>query len=423
MLKPLSPFDAYRTDLDRTNSRSEFGGSDTAWLLMAHCLNRLSRVGDSVREQLARQSAEALRDLRGSGSETPASSSQHATDFDRLIGGLTTIDSPMGADSVARSVRGFSLRMSEAGALSVAYSLLGSARTALTQSSDRERGLLAAEQARVARLLGDLDSADELYRVSALIGERASDSDLLSRSALGRGVLARIRGNYPRARMFFLEGLRLARAAGSDELQYLGHQGMTIVSGVTGDFSAGIEHGWSAYELGAGDETREGESLTNLAHLCLDAGYPAAALRAFLSALSRSSVLRVRLPGLGGAALAAGRVGDRQRLDRLSDEISRTVERSMMPYENAFALRNLAIAYQALGDDVTSERFRQVTLKIAREKGYHEIEVTTERAELARSAPSSQPRELEPKPQSLVFSLEQFEPEADEAAFAATRWG
>ncbi len=424
MLAPLSPFDAYRSDLDRFVKRSEFGNADTVWLLLAHCLGRLSRVGEGVREQLALQSADALRDLMETNTESLADcESSHMADLRRIVGGLAVIDTRAGADAVSRSCRGFAARMAEAGALSVAYSVLGYARVVVSQSGDRERGLLAADQARVARQLGELESADELYRVASMIGERSEDQELVARAALGRGVLARVRGNYPKARMFFQTGLEMAHQAGERELEYFAHQGLTIIHGVSRDFDAGVAHGWAAFRLCDGDMTREAESLTNLAQLCLDAGYPKAALRSFLGALSRTSVLRVRLSALGGAAIAAGRCGDRPMLQRLSDEIQESVERSALPYENADALKSLAMANAAIGDELGAERFRQQCQKIAKARGFFELEMSCDRPEIARSAQKPSPRSLQEDNLNVVSSLELFEPETDEAAFALTRSG
>jgi tetratricopeptide (TPR) repeat protein len=423
MLAPLSPFEAYRSDLDRHSRRSDFGNADTVWLLLAHCLGRLGRVGEGVRETLATQSADALRDLLESDDDTADEATAHVHDLRLIINGLAVLDSPAGADAVSRGVRGFSARMAEAGALSVAYSVLGNTRSCVAQASDRERGLLAADQARVARQLGELESADELYRVATLIGERASDNELLARAALGRGVLARVRGNYPKARVFFQHGLQMASVVGARELQYYAHQGLTIITGVTRDFDAGLEHGWAAFGLSDGDATRESESLTNLAQLCLDAGYPAAALRAFLSALSRTSVLRVRLSALAGAALAAGQTGDRVRLRRLTDETTQTVERSALPFENAHAFQALAAAHVACGDEIAAERYRQEALRIARAKGFHELEIASERLEIARAAKTPPPRDLQEPTRDLVSTLVEFEPESDDAAFALTRSG
>lgn len=421
MLAPLSPFEAYRSDLDRFVKRSEFGSADTVWLLLAHCLGRMSRVGEGVREQLAAQSADALRDLMVASAGDPES--PHQADLRRIVSGFALIDTRAGADAVSRSCRGFAARMAEAGALSVAYSVLGYARVVVSQAGDRERGLLAADQARVARQLGELESADELYRVATLIGERSGDQELVARAALGRGVLSRVRGNYPKARLFFQNGLEMAVQAGARELEYFAHQGLTIIHGVSRDFDAGVAHGWAAFRLCDGDVTRESESLTNLAQLCLDAGYPKAALRSFLGALARTSVLRVRLSALAGAALAAGRVGDREMLDRLAREIHESVERSALPYENADALRQLSAAYAAIGDDLSGERNRQASAKIAKARGFYELEASCERSEVARVATRPATRDLHQENISVVSTLEGFEPETDEAAFALTRSG
>ena len=418
MLAPLSPFEAYRTDLDRQQREGEFGPADTVWLLLAHCLGRLSRVGEGVRERLAVQSAEALSDLLEGDDATAPRLDPHTLDLKRIIAGLAAIQTTEGADGVARGVRGFSARMSEAGALAVAYSVLGNARAVVAQASDRERGLMAADQARVARQLGDLDSADDLYRVAGLIADRSSDVELQARTALGRGVLARVRGNYPKARVFFRQGLELSLRSGSAELQYIAQQGLTIVSGVARDFDAGISHSWAAFGLSDGDQTREAESLTNLAQLCLDAGYPPAALRAFLSALARTTVLRVRLTALHGAAIAAGRSGDRARLVRVTRETVDTIERSALPYENAEAMLGLALGHQASGDNVGCERYRKEALRIAEKRGFNEIAIRCERLAMQRAAVAPKTVDLRSQPRELVSSLGQFEPECDETAFS-----
>lgn len=423
MLAPLSPLDAYRFDLDRQHRRSEFGNADTVWLLLAHCLGRISKVGDAVRDQLALQSANALRDLAESAQDGDAPDGAHINDLRMMIAGLSAIETRAGADAVSRACRGFAARMAESGALSVAYSVIGFARTVAADASDRERGLLAADQARIARQLGELDSAEELYRVASAIGERSSDSELLSRASLGRGVISRVRGNYPRARDFFRHGLHLAVDAKASELEFFAHQGLTIVTCVTGDSDASIYHGWEAFRLAVGDTTREAETLTNLAQLCLEYGYPRAAMRGFVSALARTDTLRIRLSALGGAALASGRLEDRSMLSRVHRDLEQTLEGSSLPYENAQALYHLSAAYLAVGDEVTAERFRQDVLKIATARGYHELQHQVERAELARAARMAAQRELGSTSRNVVTTLEAFEPEAESLAFATTRAG
>lgn len=423
MLAPLSSLDAYRSDMDREHRRTEFGNADTVWLLLTHCLGRLAKTGDSGRDRLAVKSANALRDLSESIGESESFVPAHVSDLSMMIAGLAAIETRAGADSVSRAARGFAARMAESSALSMAFSVLGFARSVAADATDRERGLLAADQARIARQLGELDSADELYRVASAIGERSSDAELLSRSSLGRGVIARVRGNYPRSRAFFQHGLNLAVSAKSRELEFYAHQGLTIVTCVTGDTDGSLRHGWDAFRLAVGDATREAESLVNLAQLCLEYGYPRAALRSFIAALTRTDLLRIRLSALGGAALAAGRLEERGLLTRVARAIAETTEGSALPYENAQALFHLSAAHLALEDEVSAERLRKKVQKIASARGYHELLHQVERDELARTARMTDRRELASTSRTVVATLEAFEAGADELVFATTRAG
>ena len=167
-----------------------------------------------------------------------------------------------------------------------------------------------------------------------------------------------------------------------------------------------------------GDITREAETLTNLAQLCLEYGYPRAALRDFFSALARTQTLRIRLSALGGAALAAGRLEERALLSRVQGELLQTIEGSSLPYENAQGLYHLSAAYLALGDEVTAERFRQDVARIANARGYYELSHRVERAELARAARLEAQRELGSSSRDVVTTLECFEPDAEALAFA-----
>src|SRR5687767_13390191 len=63
MLPLQSPLEAYRSDLSRHPSRTDFGRSDTVWLLVAHCLHRLSRAQRDARRSIAENCAAAIGDL------------------------------------------------------------------------------------------------------------------------------------------------------------------------------------------------------------------------------------------------------------------------------------------------------------------------------------------------------------------------
>src|SRR4029079_18357196 len=63
MLPLQSPLEAYRADLSRHPNRTDFGRSDTVWLLVAHCLHRLSRAQGDARRSIAENCASAIGDL------------------------------------------------------------------------------------------------------------------------------------------------------------------------------------------------------------------------------------------------------------------------------------------------------------------------------------------------------------------------
>jgi tetratricopeptide (TPR) repeat protein len=406
MLYIESPLDAYRSDLARNANREDFGGADTVWLLTAHCLSRVVRTGVEDRGVSAAQSASALRDLLGSDPEGCQLPEPERRDLSQVIDGLTALTDRDSADAVARGVRGMTSRMSDAGAVSMAYTTLASTRELVGLASDRERGLLAADQARVARLLGDLDTSEELYQTCSDIAERSVDFALLSRACLGRGVINRVRGNYPRARVFFERGLELGETAHASELVMLAHQGLTICFAIGHDFDRALKHAWATYLCSEGDRALEGEALGNLAQLCLDAGFPRAALQGFAAVLDRTEVLRVRLSMLGGAAVAAARCDKSDVVERVASEAERHVLRSALAYENAQTLFHLATAYGVMDNTERASAYLARARRLAKVRGFFELLHACENAKLSRATVEAiAPHTLSQASQEVVASL------------------
>lgn len=373
MLAPEAPLDAYRSDLARDKTREDFGGADTIWLLTAHCLARISRASDQDLQLLGSQCASALGDFTrptDSGPETPPA---EIADLLLVVEGLSGLRSVPGADALIRGIRGMVTRMADAGALSMAYTTAGFTRRVAGHGSDRERGLLAADHAMVARLLGDLETADQLYRAAETIGEKARDLMVLSRSYIGRGVVDRVRGNYPRSRIFFERGLELAETIAARDLMRLAHQGLTICHAIGRNFDRGLQHAWATFRLADGDGGREVEALANLAQLCLDAGFPAAALRGYAAVLGRTQSPRVSIGALGGAAIAAAQAGELGVLERAATEIDDRIESSGLPYESAQALYQLAMAFAAAGDPIRRDACLTRARRIAKARGFFEL--------------------------------------------------
>src|SRR4029453_2593708 len=117
MLPLQSPLEAYRADLSRHPNRTDFGRSDTVWLLVAHCLHRLSRAQGDARRSIAENCASAIGDL--SSTVTPDTSEEAAMmeQLARMRRALPRIDSQNGAAEVVDSARVLADQMGEAGAL------------------------------------------------------------------------------------------------------------------------------------------------------------------------------------------------------------------------------------------------------------------------------------------------------------------
>jgi len=406
MLVPEAPLDAYRSDLARDKSREDFGGADTVWLLTAHCLSRIGRASAPDLTMLGSRCASALREFTEPSTEGTPTPVAEISDVLLLVEGLNNIVTRSGADSLTRGVRGMANRMAECGALSMAYTTVSLTRRVAENAGDRERGLVTADQALFARLLGDLDAAEELYRAAESVGERCGDMTVLARVYVGRGVVDRVRGNYPRSRVFFERALELAETVRSRELMRLAHQGLTICHAVARNFDRGLQHGWATLQLADGDQGHETDALANLAQLCLDAGCPAAALRGYAAILGRALSPHKMLGALGGAAIAAAQVGDAAVLDRAATEIDARVRASGLPYENAQAQYHLATAYAAVGNSKLRDEYLGRARKLAKARGFFELVHKTEPALVEKAArPPAASANLTRNSQDVVASL------------------
>ena len=385
MLALQSPLEAYRADLARHPGRRDFGPSDTLWLLVTHCLSRLAKTDEFARNAIAEYCGTAIGELVADLDPAGEQTKETAAAVAKLRYGLGDLEGREGADCIAQAVRTMADAMGDAGALSLAYCSLGHLRAALPAASPSEQGLMLADQARVARLIGDLEGAEELYEMASEIGRRFGKTEVEVRATLGRGVLARVRGNYPKARSLFESGLRKATANGLDELAAAGHQGLLIAAAAAGDVDTALVHGWAAYELAASDATRQAEMLFNLGHLCLLAGYPTAALRGFIASMRRARGLRSRIPALGSAAEAAARLGDEEMVGRISSLLTEAGSEGSLPYETSQAYRSLSVAWGVLGDATRADDWRSRAREIAKRDARHRA---PECADGRRASPS-----------------------------------
>ena len=419
MLPLQSPLEAYRSDLSRHPNRTDFGRSDTVWLLVAHCLHRLSRAHGEARRSIAENCASAIGDLASTVSPDTPEEAVMIAQLARLRGALPLIDTQRGGADLIDAARTLARQMGEAGALWLSFSTLGHVRLAASAARTRDVGLAMADQAWVARTLGDLDSAEELYDQVTAAGVRAGEVELIARSLLGKGVTARVRGNYPKARTWLREGLEQAEAAGLSDLAAIGHQGLLIAAGTAGDLDTALVHGWAAYELLSADPDRQAEVLINVAQASLDAGQAIAARSGFLASLSRSESPRFRLACLGGAAVASATVGDSATLTSLACKAEESLSPSAFPYETAGVLKSLYRAFDLVGDSSRAEDYRLRARALARKNGFFEIVLATEAREAVKAARSVVPV-LSHESWNVIHSLESMESEPNALALSLT---
>jgi tetratricopeptide (TPR) repeat protein len=398
----------------------DFGRSDTVWLLVAHCLHRLSRAQGSARDAIAENCASAIGDLAGTVQPDTPEEAAMLEQLARLRAQLPRLDGPRAAAEVVSSVRILADQMGDAGALWLAFSTLGHVRLAATAAPHRDLGLAMADQAFVARSLGDLDSADELYDGVAAAGERYREPELQARALLGKGVTARVRGNYPKARRHLIDGLQLAERAGLTDLAAVGHQGLLIAAATAGDHPTALVHGWAAYELAAGSADRQAEILINLAQVSLLAGQARAARSGFLASMSRTDQLRFKLPCLGGAAVASANLGDAATVTTLARVAEESISMTVLPFESAWVLKSFFDAYRAMGDEARADEYRRRARALARKNGYFEIVLATESAEAAPTTPRPATAPLSEASMSVIQSLEALETEPVAGALALT---
>lgn len=375
-----SPLDAYREDLSRAGGRKRLATGDEFWIILATGLRRLTHEHDLDRPAAARRLANVLITFgkefakcppppAADDEPRPDEIAQRAAD---VADALARLPEPEDAELLVRHVRATAADAEEAGAVELAREILTDLRELTAHALPLDRGLVLIQLARVARTVGDLESAHDYLRAAGDIGRASGERELEVREAQAEAVLARTRGNYPAARQLFETALAGASALGLEDVVGMAHQGLMIVTAEAGEFDTALHHGWMALSTARTRGTREAEALNNLAELCARAGYDAAALGGFSTSLSRTKAPRVRLPALAGVATAAGRLGDARRVQLAQQAIAREAN-DAFPYETAGAWLALARAQRAVGDAAAGDAAAEKAAAIAHAHGFFEI--------------------------------------------------
>ena len=361
MLIALPPIRAYRADTAAA-PHAELP-DDASWLTLATQLSRAARVtGDS---QIA-----LLADLaRDAGQAVPADERE-----------LRDLACAVGVRAATA--------MEDGARFHLAFTVLSGVLVLLDENAVRDRGLVLAQQGRIARQLGEQDEARRRYELVESLGEEFDVDELRARAWIGYGVLAEVRGNYPdvrkwSSRVLTLEGLPLA-------LRRLAHQSLTAAALAARDFDLAAVHAWSAFEGAAGDG--EAVAMIALGEVFIRAGHPRTALRSFGAALLRPLPPRLELPALGGAAVAAARalpaLRARPLVERYAVRIQELVAGTQLPWANVTALADIGDAYSALGAQQAAATVRQQARTVAERHSFFEL---LARLETAESRPALMP--------------------------------
>jgi len=359
---PLSTsdvLDAYRADLSNAG-RSEFSDSDATWLAFGTLLQRAASLSSDERAAyLQTAAAKIAESIEGSGPLRDA------------IAMLGSNGYPSGA--LCEAVGLLAGDAEDAGAFALATAMLDFTRILVGFDDVRLQGRLLAQQARILRKIGEADLARDLYDDVGALGHAHGDSELIARSHLGKGVLARVRGNYPEARQEFDAALGVpGESPELQELRVHAHHGLLIVSAIAQDFDRALKHGAMAVD-GAVRETHRMELRQNLAGICYDVGHYRAALNTYLQVLAADPPLRTRIGCFGGAAVAASRLQDRPTVDALAAAASPLLVQRGHEFELADMTREFADAYAYLGDVDRSLAYREEALDRAHRGKFFEI--------------------------------------------------
>ena len=373
--------EAYSTDLAHRRSEVPITPHDGHWIAVGSLLSHARNVPETKRRRLLSQARRMIRSLLG--------------DAPWAQGPLLDAAPPADRRVLGPRVRLLCEQIEDAGAIHLADALVSTYLVSGDEIDALERGRIAALRGRFAWKQGDHVTAHERYRRVRAIARRIGSTELEVRAAVGFAVVARLRGNYPASRTAARQAVRLGEAHGLSRLAALGHQSLMIAAVVAGDLNTALHHSWLAYADVRGNAVEEAERLVDTAQLFLDAGHVELAAAGFAAALERALPDRVRLPAVGGAALAAARQDDKRTVRRMADVARRTVNDGILPYASVVSRLDIAEALETIGDLDGAAPFRQEAETVASAHDYHEL-VYRARRPVATAAPQVAEQSLTP---------------------------
>jgi hypothetical protein len=370
--------EAYATDIAHRQSDEPFTPHDGEWIAVGSLLSTARTLPVPQRERLLAQARKTMRSLLGKTLWAQ--------------GPLLDAAPPSDVRSLGPRVRLLCEQIEDAGAIHLADALVGAYLLSGDEVDALERGRIAALRGRFAWKRGDHVTAFERYRRVRAIARRIGSAELEVRADVGFAVVARQRGNYPAARRAARRAVDVGESHGLVRLAAIAHQSLMVAAVVAGDLNTAVRHSWLAYANVRGDVVEEAAHLVDTAQLFLDAGHAEIASAGFAAALERRIPDRIRLPALGGAALAAARQGDVPTVRRMANAVRRAVNDALLPYASVVGRLDIAEAFEAIGHRDAAGPFRHEAETVASAHRYHELVHRAERQPAtARATESMQP--------------------------------
>jgi hypothetical protein len=351
--------EAYSLDIAHRRSDESFTPHDGEWITVGSLLTHARKAPPSQRVRLLAQARKTIRNLLGRALWARGSPLDAASPSDGHI--------------LGPRVRLLGEQIEDAGAIHLADALVGAYLLSGDEIDALERGRIAALRGRFAWKRGDHVTAFERYRRVRAIARRIGSAELDVRADVGFAVVARLRGNYPASRRAAGRAVRLGEMYGLTRLAALGHQSLMIAAAVAGDLNTALHHSWLAYGDVRGDVVDEAAHLVDTAQLFFEAGHVELAAAGFAAVLERAIPDRVRLPALGGAALAAARHGDVSTVRRMADAVRGALNDDLLPYASVVGRLDIAEALETIGRHDAAEPFRHEAETVASAHDYHEL--------------------------------------------------
>lgn len=307
---------AYRRDLDRTGDVVRFGEDDARWLRFALELERLTAPATGrVRRTSPLATHPALR---------------------------------------PRPLLAMAERMESAGALTLAFSTLASARRVWDTTDPASAGAAIFRQARICRTSGATPAAENFYTYLFSFARRHRLPELRGRALVGLGIIRTLSGDSDAAFRWYAK----ARTASAHHpvVVAVSYHGEMAAALAQADFSRALVAGSRALETGKLGSYDEAGLMVNMASIALRAERPRAALAAVIRALRKSKHARVRLTAYSKGAMAAARLGRRALVEKFAARLVATAASANFPLDELEARSELAVAFAHAGETAKAHR-------------------------------------------------------------------